>query len=290
MKNIEIFNHEILGEMHVFGDEKGLWFWVQDVGECLEISYNTIVFKYKHLPSDMKQSVKCKLSCDEFDNEHQFIHEKVVYELMCKGNSSYCDEFRQWIGEIAYAYDYLNIRCNESQLGMHGNAQADYNLVKEYVSRVNDPSPLGKAVKNAMNELDEFFNDKWVSDNNKPIICEKSYRTDYTLDEARNDPDFNPSVIEEDKNKSNAPRRSAYYTVNAFDRYEHIEQTDEQRQELIDAFDEGRLVEYRIEEKNELEYDGNDKMTKKSNYISYIRQQKPNGGTTCPSWLKDVLK
>lgn len=290
MKNIEIFNHEILGEMHVFGDEKGLWFWVQDVGECLEISYNTIVFKYKHLPSDVKQSVKCKLSCDEFDNDHQFIHEKVVYELMCIGNSSYCDEFRQWVGEIAYAYDYLNIRCNESQLGMHGNAQADYNLVKEYVSRVNDPSPLGKAVKNAMNELDEFFNDKWVSDNNKPIICEKSYRTDYTLDEARNDPGFNPSVIEEDKNKSIVPRRSASYPVNAFDRHEYIEQTDEQRQELIDAFDEGRLVEYRIEEKNELEYDENDKMVKKSNYISYIRQQKPNGDTTCPSWIKYILK
>lgn len=31
MKNIEVFNHELLGEMNVFGDENGLWFSLYDV-------------------------------------------------------------------------------------------------------------------------------------------------------------------------------------------------------------------------------------------------------------------
>ena len=69
-----------------------------------------------------------------------------------------------------------------------------------------------------------------------------------------------------------------------------IEQTNDQRQELIDAFDDGRLVSYVIEEKNELEYDENIIMTKKENIkqISYRRVSK--GETTCPDWLKDVIK
>jgi hypothetical protein len=271
MKNIEVFNHEILGEMNVFGDEKGLWFNLYDVAEKLDIAKSTATFKFKHMSKDLKQCVDCVIEkYDPNTQPHRFIHEKVVYELMCIGNSPYCDEFRQWVGDIAYDYDYLNMRCNESQLGMYGNAQTDYSLIKEYISRVNDPSPIGIAVKNAMNELDEFFNDEWVSSNNKPVICEKSYRTDYTIDEARNDPNFDPSIIEEneieeefDWNKLYDETDDSTYELLMNFNIDNIVQTSDDVCLLIDDYDE--------------EYDSNNPpiMTKKEN---------------CPDKIGDIPK
>ena len=244
MKNIETFNHEILGEMHVFGDENGLWFSLYDVAEKLDIAISTASFKFKHLSKDLKQCVDCII--EKYDSNiqsHRFIQEKVVYQLMCIGDSPYCDEFRKWVGDIAYEYDYLNIRCNDSQLGMYGNVQTNYNIVKEYVSRVNDNSPIGIAVKNAMNELDESFNDKWISDNIKPVICDKSYRTDYTLEEVFNIPDFNPSIFKEDEKEfkwedvcDNTDDSVYEFIMNYNDNHE-VEINDENASLLIDDYD-----------------------------------------------------
>lgn len=262
--NIEIFKHDVLGTMHVFGDENGLWFALYDVSDCLTIERSTASLKYKHLPSHSKQIQLCLIEKLHKDpQKHRFIHEKVVYELMCIGNSPLCDDFRKWISNIAYEFDWLNIHCNESQLGLCGDTQTNYNIVKEYIEKINDPSSVGMMAKNAMFELDEAFNNEWFSDNNKPIIKDKSYRTDYTIDEARLDPSFNPSLLTHDEEII-------------------IEQSDEQRQELLDAFDDGRLIEYRIKPKVS--------MSNEEREIIYKRAKDRGLNTNAPAWLKDIIK
>lgn len=205
---IEIFNHEILGEMHVFGDENGLWFSLYDIADCLIITQNRATIKFKHLPKDLKQIHCCVMEkYSSIPQEHRFVHEKVVYELMCIGESHYCDEFRKWVADIAVEFDILNIHCCDSQLGCWGDAQTNYNVVKEYIEKINDISPMGEAAKGAMRDLDSAFRDKLKSDNLKPIIKEKSYRTDYTIDEACNNPDFHPAKNDDSESLS-------YYSEN----------------------------------------------------------------------------
>lgn len=60
---------------------------------------------------------------------------------------------------------------------------------------------------------------------------------------------------------------------------EIIEQTDDQRQELIDAYDEGRLIEYKIRPKEES--DG---------MLLYKKHPKYHKESTCPSWLRSIVK
>jgi hypothetical protein len=63
------------------------------------------------------------------------------------------------------------------------------------------------------------------------------------------------------------------------DKEEIIEQTDDQRQELIDAYDEGRLIEYKIRPKEES--DG---------MILYKKHPNCHKESTCPSWLRSIVK
>ena len=266
--NIEIFNHEVLGEMHVFGDEKGLWFWLKDVGECLVIEENRIHFKFKHLDSELKQVVKCRLDNDKFDNEHKFIHEKAVYQLMCEGTSEYCDEFRKWVGEIAYQFDFLNTRYDEAYMTTNGDIQSDFEFITSYIQNLNDPRPIGDSAKRVSNDLYESF---FSNINGKPIFIDKSYRNDFTIEETCVNPNYHPSLSKEDiENPENGK-----VEINI------IEQNDEQRQQLIKAFDEGRLIDYTIEEESVT------KLKKKE--IHHYRRYKGNE-STCPSWIKDLVK
>lgn len=261
--NIEIFNHEVMGEMHVFGDEKGLWFWLKDVGECLMIKESTVDFKFKHLDPNLKQTVKCMLVDDKFDNEHKFIHEKAVYQLMCEGTSEYCDEFRKWVGEIAYQFDFLNTRYDEAYLSMEGDLQSNFEFITAYIQNVPDPRPIGKSAKDVSKDLYDKLFDNLTG---KSIFNDKSYRDDYTIEETYTNPNYHPSLSKEEiENLENKEK-------------EIFEQTEKQRQELIDAFDEGRLIEYTIEVENKL---------KKKEVIQY---RKHTGPSTCPSWIKELVK
>ena len=260
--NIEIFNHVVLGEMHVFGDENGLWFWLKDVGECLVIEESTIHFKFKHLDSDLKQIVKCVLTDDNCETNHKFIHEKAVYQLMCEGTSEYCDEFRKWISEIAYQFDFLNTRCDEAHLSINGNVQSDFEFITTYIQSLNDPRPIGDSAKEVSRELYKSFFDKHTDGSGKSIFVDKSYRNDFTVEETYSNPNYHPSLSREEIEN---PKNN-----------EIIEQNDEQLQELVEAFNDGRLVEYTIENK--------------LNKIERINYKRYEGPSTCPSWIKNVVK
>ena len=265
--NIEIFNHDILGEMHIFCDEQGLWFWLQDVGECLNISENTVLFKFKHLPNDLKRVEKCVLTVDNCETNHKFVHEKAVYDFMTIGNSKYCEEFRQWIREIAWEFDILNIRRNNNNIEFHGGMRVNFNVVKKYMMEVNtDESQFAQQAKEAFKELDDEIH--------RPInidCSEPEYYTDQTLFEAYSDTCRDPWVTWDD-------------ILN----FEVNEQSKEQRDELIEAFDEGRLVEYIIEEK--VVSKKSDAPNEEQRKIIYQRHREKKQQSTCPKWLKNVLK
>lgn len=131
--NIEIFEHEILGEMHVFGNEQGLWFSFDDVYKCLEIEDNRAQFKYKHLTSDLKQMIECENENGNMKTT-RFIHEKAVYQFMCMGTSKYCLQFQEWVSNIAYDFNILNIRSCDSYLT--DDFQSDFDFVKTYIDNI----------------------------------------------------------------------------------------------------------------------------------------------------------
>ena len=97
---IKTCEHELLGCMDVFGDEKGLWFRFSDGVRCLEISEKTGIFKYKFLDPDLKQTRTFEENGRTLP--HKFIHEKAVYEFMLIGESKYCKIFKKWVSKIKF--------------------------------------------------------------------------------------------------------------------------------------------------------------------------------------------
>ena len=195
--NIEIFEHEILGEMHVFGNEQGLWFSFVDVYKCLEIENPTASKKFKFLNSDLKQIVKCSLNGEERETNHKFVHEKAVYQFMCMGTSKYCLQFQEWVSNIAYEFNILNIRSCDSYLT--DDFQSDFDFVKTYIDNIYDDSPVTEAAKNAMNNLDEAFKDNFKTITERSIFNkENSYRNDYTRCEASEEPYYKSNLSKEE--------------------------------------------------------------------------------------------
>ena len=189
--NIELFNHAILGEMHVFANEQGLWFNYNEVIDCLEIEEVRANKKYKFLSSNLKQNVDCQFENEHMINTHRFIHEKAVYQFMCLGTSKYCQEFQEWVADIAYEFDILNVRNLDMGVPYYAETESNYQLVKSYIENMNDSSPLGETVKNAMRKVDGSFRIGNIIDN-------KNFRTDYTINEALQDPYYDPDLSKED--------------------------------------------------------------------------------------------
>ena len=185
--NIEVFNHDILGEMHVFGNEQGLWFCYDEVVNCLEVEEVRAKKKYKFLDSDLKQSVECEFNY-EGQQQYRFIHEKAVYQFMCLGTSELCLQFQEWVGEIAYELNLLNIRTDY----VNSPVDSDYMYIKNYVNTINDQSQAGAMAKEAMKRLDESLNDRFIFDDSK------EYRTDFTLKEVWKEPYYRRDLTREE--------------------------------------------------------------------------------------------
>lgn len=216
--NIEVFNHYILGEMHVFGNEQGLWFCYNEVVNCLEIEELTAKKKYKFLDSDLKQTLECQFEYEQLVNSHRFIHEKAVYQFMCLGTSEFCLQFQEWVGEIAYEFNLLNIRTDY----VNSPVDSDYMYIKNYVNTINDQSQAGAMAKEAMKRLDDSLTNRFIFDDSK------EYRTDFTLKEVWKEPYYRRDLTREEMKE-----------------LEEIENGDQWSYDIIE-----RKVKFELEHKN----------------------------------------
>ena len=203
---IKTCEHELLGCMDVFGDEKGLWFRFSDVIRCLEISEKRGVFKYKFLDPDLKQT----RTFEENGNTlpHRFIHEKAVYEFMLIGESEYCKIFKKWVSEIAFEMGILNRNISDSYLD--SMETSDYEYVSAYMKNLKPKTPGEEAVKEAFNRFDSIFQNMTVGyDSKKLIETKKDFDSSIevkTEDAWANefwDPKYNPSFRELHQDYSN---------------------------------------------------------------------------------------
>lgn len=254
--NIEVFEHEVLGELHVFGDEKGLWFNYNDVVDCLDIEKNTAQFKYKFLPKDLGQNILIDLDGGS-KVYHRFIHEKAVYDFMMIGTSECCLQFQAWVREIAYRFDILNIHVGDNHV--YSDFMTDYNYMMNNIKVLkNEIHPSIATLKACANRVDEYLHELEIND--KPVITnEKSYRTDYTVGNAWSDPEYE---VCEDGNDYN---------------YKFEQMVEELRD---------------LENKNELEYVifgcGN-KESKEPKQVAYTKYRKIKGESTCPDWIRELV-
>lgn len=163
---IKTCEHDLLGCMDVFGDEKGLWFRFSDVIRCLEISENRGIFKYKFLDSDLKQT----RTFEENGNKlpHRFIHEKAVYEFMLIGESEYCKIFKKWVSEIAFEMGILNKNITDSY--MDSMETSDYEYISTYMKNLKPKTPAEETVKEAFDRFDSIFQNMTVGYDSKKII------------------------------------------------------------------------------------------------------------------------
>lgn len=265
--NIEIFDNEVLGLMHVFGDENGLWFSFSDVRDCLMIEEYRANKKFKFLKGDLKQIVKCKLY-DDCETNHKFIHEKALYQFMCLGDSKACHDFQEWVGEIAWNMDYLNLNYDNSYM-RNSRLVNDYEFIKNYVTNINDNTSIGQIAKEVMTRLDDEMKNDILSETVKPIISDKAYRNDYTLKEAYKDPFYDPSLSKEDIEEKRLESNM----------FGTVIKNDELKEKIIKAYDEDRLMDFTIEEEIP-------KLKKRKN-VTYKKQ---NIKSSCPSWIRNVVK
>lgn len=163
---IKTCEHELLGCMDVFGDEKGLWFRFSDVVRCLEISEKTGMFKYKVLNSDLKQTRTFEENGRTLP--HKFIHEKAVYEFMLIGESEYCKIFKKWVSEIASEMGILNRNITDSYLD--SMETSDYEYISAYMKNLKPKTPAEETVKDAFNRFDSKFQNMTVGYDSKKII------------------------------------------------------------------------------------------------------------------------
>lgn len=266
--NIEIFDHEALGLMHVFGDENGLWFSFNDVINSLMISDERALFKYKHLKNDLKVMILEDLGEGSKTN-HKFIHEKALYQFMCLGDSKACHDFQEWVGEIAWNMDYLNLNYDNSYV-TNSRLVNDYEFIKNYVTNINDNTSIGQIAKEVITRLDGEMKNSILSETMKPIISDKSYRNDYTLKEAYKDPFYDPSLSKDEIEEKRLESNIFNSTVN---------KTDELKEKIIKAYDEDRLIDFTIEEEILT-------LNKRKN-VAYKRY---TGPSTCPSWIRNIVK
>lgn len=203
---IKTCEHELLGCMDVFGDEKGLWFRFSDVVRCLEISENRAIFKYKFLDPDLKQTRTFEEN--NISAPHKFIHEKAVYEFMLIGESKYCKIFKKWVSEIAFEMGILNRNIADSYLD--SMETSDYEYVSAYMKNLKPKTPGEEAVKEAFNRFDSIFQNMTVGyDSKKLIETKKDFDSSIevkTEDAWANefwDPKYNPSFRELHQDYSN---------------------------------------------------------------------------------------
>lgn len=179
----------------------------QDYGLVIlmsEVSDKFAKFKYKKLSPDLKRVVIAKLHHNE-EREYRFIHEQALYQFMTLGTSQYCMDFQKWVGEIASEMDLLNIRCCDGYLG--AEQKSDYDIIKQFIEMMSDDTPINKTVKASMDRLDKAFKNPTITITEKPIIAErKEFRTDFTLDEANENPYYNVNKSREEiENEGNFP-------------------------------------------------------------------------------------
>lgn len=266
--NIELFKHEVLGTMHIFGNENGLWFSYDDIINCLEVEEYRADKKYKFL----KPELKCMIA--DYDlygfgkGNYKFIHEKALYQFMCLGSSTCCQDFQEWVGEIAWTMDYLNLNYDSSYM-RNSRLVNDYEFIKNYVTNINDTTPIGQTAKEVMTRLDDEMKNAILSETMKPIITDKSYRNDYTLKEAYKDPFYDPSLSKEDIEEKRLESNM----------FGTVIKNDELKEKILKAYDEDRLMDFTIEEEIP-------KLKKRKN-VTYKKQ---NIKSSCPSWLRNVVK
>lgn len=267
--NIEIFDHEVLGLIYVFGDENGLWFSFNEVKKCLMIEDYRADKKYKFLKPNLKYMIK---DYDLYGNgrgNYKFIHEKALYQFMCLGDSKTCHDFQEWVGEIAWNMDYLNLNYDNSYM-TNSRLVNDYEFIKNYVTNINDTTSIGQIAKEVITRLDDEMKNSILSETMKPIISDKSYRNDYTLKEAYKDPFYDPSLSKDEIEEKRLESNIFNGTVN---------KTDELKEKIIKAYDEDRLIDFTIEEEIPT-------LNKRKN-VTYKRY---TGPSTCPSWIRNVVK
>ena len=203
---IKTCEHELLGCMDVFGDEKGLWFRFSDVVRCLEISENRAIFKYKFLDPDLKQTRTFEEN--NISAPHKFIHEKAVSEFMLIGESKYCKIFKKRDTEITFEMGILNRNIAASYLD--SMETSDYEYVSTYMKNLKPKTPGEEAVKEAFNRFDSIFQNMTVGyDSKKLIETKKDFDSSIevkTEDAWANefwDPKYNPSFKELHQDYSN---------------------------------------------------------------------------------------
>ena len=194
---IKVFDHELLGCMDVFGDEKGMWFRFSDVVRCLGIKESTAQFKYKYLDSSLKQTRT--FDDDDIKIPHRFIHEKAVYEFMLIGKSKYCNIFQKWVGEIAFEMGILNRNVGECK--MDQQEITDYQYVATYINNLDAKTPAEETLKEAFDRFDNKFQNLTVEyDDMKVIEIEKDFDSsiEVTTEEAGRSsywhPKYNPDL------------------------------------------------------------------------------------------------
>lgn len=298
---IKTCEHELLGCMDVFGDEKGLWFRFSDVIRCLEISEKTGIFKYKFLDPDLKQTRTFEENGRTLP--HKFIHEKAVYEFMLIGESEYCKIFKKWVSEIAFEMGILNRNIADSYLD--SMETSDYEYVSTYMKNLKPKTPGEEAVKEAFNRFDSIFQNMTVGyDSKKLIETKKDFDSSIevkTEDAWANefwDPKYNPSFKELHQDYSNFATKDELMKDLINDNITRLDYIDKEngihkkynkkisdkkkRQELLKAITLNE--EYEEKENKELKENKDDEVK----YNKVVK--KISGDCHVPDFLKNIIK
>lgn len=252
MRNMELYERAGLGMLYVCANENGLWFSFNELMDVMEASANT---RSKIFRFQIKEDEKCFMELDKHDGEglrnEPFISSIAVHKLLINQLLK-INEIRRWIIDIEDDFSILSI---DSDFKFQPSTIAAFNLLREEVKQ----EPINQY---AVKELMEIIDDEYDFVFQESMKLPEEYRDDYSIKDALADPfydRFNPRV-------------SGYQIAKEVDRGNISE---EELNEFIKV----------INEKEEL-----DIFKIEVNYYIDGSEHNKNRQSTCPTWLKDVVK
>ena len=97
MKEIQIFHHEMFGDIRTMTDEQGeTWFVGKDVAEALGYS-NTRDALSKHVDDEDKTTVAIRDTGSNYKSQAIFINESGLYSLVLSSKLPQARVFKHWV-------------------------------------------------------------------------------------------------------------------------------------------------------------------------------------------------
>ena len=97
MKEIQIFHHEMFGDIRTMTDEQGeTWFVGKDVAEALGYS-NTRDALSKHVDDEDKTTVAIRDTGSNYKSQAIFINESGLYSLVLSSKLPQAKMFKHWV-------------------------------------------------------------------------------------------------------------------------------------------------------------------------------------------------